>query len=146
MLKISYGLNRYWSQLFCRVYEALGNVYKALDEVFAECDTWQKSLGEMYIDNGFFVKFFCRSIGKKNHRHGGDFVECRRDIRQSIHLCRVSSVPVFGKEVSRGSLYQFLCRVFRRHSAKSLSPSHGVVAGDFFIGKRDKAHDTRFYR
>lgn len=65
MLKISYGLNRYWSQLFCRVYEALGNVYKALDEVFAECDTWQKSLGEMYIDNGFFVKFFCRSIGKK---------------------------------------------------------------------------------
>jgi hypothetical protein len=43
---------------------------KALGELFAECDSRQMSLGELYIGNGFFFEyFFCWTLGKA-------FAEC----------------------------------------------------------------------
>jgi hypothetical protein len=39
------------TQLFCRVFQALG-------KLFAECNSWQIGLGELYIGNGFFAEYF----------------------------------------------------------------------------------------
>jgi hypothetical protein len=39
----------YQTQLLCRVSEAFGKAWKTLGEVFAECDTRQKNMGELYI-------------------------------------------------------------------------------------------------
>jgi hypothetical protein len=32
--------------------------WKTIGECFAECDTRQKKLGELYIGNDFFVEYF----------------------------------------------------------------------------------------
>jgi hypothetical protein len=48
----------YRKQLLCRVSEALGKAWKTLGEVFAECDTRQRKLGELYIDNGYIDEYF----------------------------------------------------------------------------------------
>jgi hypothetical protein len=48
----------YWKQLLCRVSEALDNIWKTLGEGFAECDTRQRRLGELYIGNDFFADYF----------------------------------------------------------------------------------------
>jgi hypothetical protein len=40
------------------VTEALGKAWKTLDEGFAECDTRQRELGELYIGNDFFAEYF----------------------------------------------------------------------------------------
>jgi hypothetical protein len=50
--------NHYRKQLLCRVSEALGKDWKALGKGFAECDTWQRKLGELYIGNNFFAEYF----------------------------------------------------------------------------------------
>jgi hypothetical protein len=38
--------------------EALGKVGKTLGEGFAECNTWQRKLGELYIGNDLFAEYF----------------------------------------------------------------------------------------
>jgi hypothetical protein len=38
------------------VSEALGKAWKTLGEGFAECDTRQRELSEMYIGNDFFAE------------------------------------------------------------------------------------------
>jgi hypothetical protein len=43
----------------------LGKVWKTLGEVLAECDTRQRELGELYIDNRFFVEYFLSSTQQK---------------------------------------------------------------------------------
>jgi hypothetical protein len=48
----------YWKQLLCRLSKALGKAWKTLDEGFAECDTRQRKLGELYIVNDFFDEYF----------------------------------------------------------------------------------------
>jgi hypothetical protein len=48
------------------VSEALGKAWKTLGEGFAECDTRQRELGELYIGNGFFAEYFYRvTLGKE---------------------------------------------------------------------------------
>jgi hypothetical protein len=48
----------YRNQALCRVSEALGKAWKTLGEGFAECDTQQRELDELYIDNSFFDEYF----------------------------------------------------------------------------------------
>jgi hypothetical protein len=48
----------YRTQLLSRVLQPLGKSWKTLDELFAECDSRQRSLDELYIGNDFFVKYF----------------------------------------------------------------------------------------
>jgi hypothetical protein len=66
-------------------------VQKALDKLFDECDSRQRSLGELYIRSSFFVEYFCRacrvSPGTRQRKvvvtapSGGDvaFIECLLD-------------------------------------------------------------------
>jgi hypothetical protein len=67
----------YRKQLLCQVSEALDKDWKTLGEGFAECDTRQRKLGELYIDNYFFAEYFLsgmpnvtRYSANKNHRYG----------------------------------------------------------------------------
>jgi hypothetical protein len=48
----------YWTQLLCQVLQTLGKANKTLDKPFAECDSQQRSLGELYIGNVFFAEYF----------------------------------------------------------------------------------------
>jgi hypothetical protein len=48
----------YQKQLLCRVSEALDKAWKRLGEDFADCDTRQRKLGELYIGNDFFAEYF----------------------------------------------------------------------------------------
>jgi hypothetical protein len=41
----------YWNNLLCRDWKTLG-------KLFAECDSRQRSLDELYIGNGFFAEYF----------------------------------------------------------------------------------------
>jgi hypothetical protein len=54
--------SHYQKQILCQVSEALGKGWKTLGEVFAECDTRQRRLGELYIDNGFFVEHSAKTF------------------------------------------------------------------------------------
>ena len=51
-------VNHYRNQALCLVTEALGKSWKTLGEGFAECDTRQRELDELYIDNDFFTEYF----------------------------------------------------------------------------------------
>jgi hypothetical protein len=46
------------------VLESLDKAWKILGKIFVECDTRQRSLGELYIDNDLFVEYFCQALGK----------------------------------------------------------------------------------
>jgi hypothetical protein len=48
----------YRTQLLCRVSESLGKGYFTLGKGFAECNTRQRTLGELYIDNNLFAEYF----------------------------------------------------------------------------------------
>jgi hypothetical protein len=51
----------YRTQLLCRVSQALGKGYFTLGKDFAECNTRQRMLGELYIGNNLFAEYFlCR--------------------------------------------------------------------------------------
>jgi hypothetical protein len=48
----------YRNQLLCRVSETHGKGYFTLGKGFAECNTRQRTLGELYIDNSLFAEYF----------------------------------------------------------------------------------------
>jgi hypothetical protein len=48
----------YRTQLLCRVSQTLGKARKTLGKGFAECNTRQRTLGELYIGNGLFSEYF----------------------------------------------------------------------------------------
>jgi hypothetical protein len=48
----------YRNQLLCRVSQTLGKGYFTLGKGFAECNTWQRTLGELYIGSGLFAEYF----------------------------------------------------------------------------------------
>jgi hypothetical protein len=91
------------------VSETLDKAWKTLGEVFAEYDTRQISLDELYIDNGFFAEYFLSDTWKRLYRVSlgilgkekspsrrqvtatGDCVKCHSDTRQRLSLCRVST-------------------------------------------------------
>jgi hypothetical protein len=56
------------------VLEALGKARKTLGKVFVECNTRQRTLGELYIGNGLFAEYFLSGTiwysAKKSRRHG----------------------------------------------------------------------------
>jgi hypothetical protein len=85
----------YRNLALCRVPKAFDKAWKTLGEVFAECRTRQKDIGELYIGNDIFVKYFlsgtrqrlCRvSLGTRQRKsavtapgNGDDaFAECSR--------------------------------------------------------------------
>jgi hypothetical protein len=93
IVAIEISVLHYRTQLLCRVSKAHDKVKKILGEVFIECDTRQKSLGELYIVNGFFAEYFlsetrqrlCRMLYDSQQRKvvvttsddsDGDFAEC----------------------------------------------------------------------
>jgi hypothetical protein len=47
----AWALIHYRTQLLCRVSQTLG-------KGFAECNTWQRTLGELYISNSLFAEYF----------------------------------------------------------------------------------------
>jgi hypothetical protein len=48
----------YRTQLLCRVSQTLGKARKTLGKDFAECNTRQRMLGELYIGNDLFAEYF----------------------------------------------------------------------------------------
>jgi hypothetical protein len=48
----------YRTQLLCRVSQTLGKGYFTLGKGFAECNTRQRTLGELYIGNSLFAEYF----------------------------------------------------------------------------------------
>jgi hypothetical protein len=44
--------------------EALDKAWKIVGEVFAECDSRQRSLDELYIGNDFFAEYFLLGFDK----------------------------------------------------------------------------------
>ena len=48
--------------------EALGKAWKTLGEDFAECDTRQRKLGELYIGNDFFAEHFLSGTRQRLYR------------------------------------------------------------------------------
>jgi hypothetical protein len=66
-------LYHYRNQLLCRVSETHDKGYFTLGKGFAECNTRQRTLGELYIGNNLFAEYFCRALGK-------DFAECHLEL------------------------------------------------------------------
>lgn len=101
---------------------------KTLVKVFTECDSRQRGLSEIYIDNDFFAKNFCRALDKV-------FCECHlvlgkekspsqhyvmvteplpsdlSDTRQTSPLRQVPASLTLDKEGSSGPFCESLCRV-----------------------------------
>jgi hypothetical protein len=48
----------YRNQLLCRVSQTHGKGYFTLGKGFAECNTRQRTLGELYIGNSIFAEYF----------------------------------------------------------------------------------------
>jgi hypothetical protein len=91
---------------------------KTLDEGFTECDTRQRELCELYIDNGFFAEYFLSGTRQRKvvvtaaGNGDGVFAECKRwHSAKSFRLCRVFARLAFDNEVASGPLCQFLCRL-----------------------------------
>jgi hypothetical protein len=122
----SFVLSHYQNQLLYRVSEALGKAWKTLGKDFAECDTRQRKLGELYIGNNFFAEYFlsglCKNFTECHPVLGKEKPPSRRQVtvmdpvpsvlggtRQRLPLCRVPAVQTLGKEAQRGPLYQGLC-------------------------------------
>jgi hypothetical protein len=70
----------YQTQLLCRVLQVLGKAHKTLGKLFAQCDSRQRCLGELYIGSGFcrvlFVGHSAKTLlsatwysANKIHRH-----------------------------------------------------------------------------
>jgi hypothetical protein len=52
------SIMHYRTQLLCRVSQTLGKGYFTLGKGFTECNTRQRTLDELYIDNGLFAEYF----------------------------------------------------------------------------------------
>jgi hypothetical protein len=51
-----------------QVSKTLDKAWKTLDEGFAECNTRQRKLGELYIGNGFFAEYFLSGTRQRLYR------------------------------------------------------------------------------
>jgi hypothetical protein len=128
----SYLLKVTWQQL-CNSSSTtenicFGKVWKTLGGGSAEYDTRQKKLGELYIDNDFFVEYFlshtqqrlCQvSSGTRQRKiiviapgnGDGTYAKCpQSDTRQRLTLCPVSIILTLSKEASRRQRLT-ICRV-----------------------------------
>jgi hypothetical protein len=66
--------NHYRTQLLCRVSQTLGKGYFTLGKGFVECNTRQRTLGELYIGNSLFAEYFLS--GTRQSDGDGSFAEC----------------------------------------------------------------------
>jgi hypothetical protein len=66
----------YRNRVLCQV--SLGKGYFTLGKAFAECNTWQRTLGKYFIGKGFFAEYFFRTLGK-------DFAECQKTLGKEKH-------------------------------------------------------------
>ena len=72
----------YRTQLLCRVSQTLGKGYFTLGKSFAECNTRQRTLGELYIGNDLFVEYFLSDTRQRKvtvtapSDGDGSFAEC----------------------------------------------------------------------
>jgi hypothetical protein len=80
----SQGLSEvhYRTQLLCRVSQTLGKDYFTLGKGFAECNTRQRTLGELYIGNSLFAEYFLSDTRQRKvtvtapSDGDGSFAEC----------------------------------------------------------------------
>jgi hypothetical protein len=70
----------YRTQLLCRVSQTLGKGYFTLGNGFAECNTRQRTLGELYIGNGLFAEYFLSGTRQRI---------CRVPFDTRQRICRV---------------------------------------------------------
>jgi hypothetical protein len=61
-------VNHYRKQPLHRMFEALNKALKTLDEGFAECDTRQRELVELFIGNDFFAEYFLSGTQQRLYR------------------------------------------------------------------------------
>ena len=122
-MKVSPSPKQCWIRVPCRVPDALGKGPIALDKVFAECGTRQRTLGKKLVGKDLFAEYLlsdtrqrlCRMprghSAKKSDHHGaspvdGGFAECQ-PCRHSVKI-----FYIFLKKI--------LCRVpIDRRSAKT---------------------------
>jgi hypothetical protein len=96
--------------------QALGKAHKTLSKLFAECDSRQKGLSELYISNNFFVEYFCRALVKEKSLWRRQVIETETlpsvltRTQQKGSLCRVAAGQALDKEGSSGPPLQPLCR------------------------------------
>jgi hypothetical protein len=60
--------SHYRTQFLCRVSQTLGKGYFTLGKAFAECNTRQRTLGELYIGNSLFVEYFLSGIDTRQRK------------------------------------------------------------------------------
>jgi hypothetical protein len=123
----------YRTQLLCRVSQTLGKGYFTLGKGFVECNTRQRTLGELYIGNSLFAEYFlsgtrqriCRVSFDTRQRKvtvtapsdgDGSFAECREANFVECLLSRPSA-----KTAPVGPSVSPCAESSRRHSAKEAS-------------------------
>jgi hypothetical protein len=73
----------YRNQLLCRVSKTHGKGYSTLGKAFAECNTRQRTLGELYIGNSLFAEYYLSGTRQRKvtvtapSDGDGSFAECR---------------------------------------------------------------------
>jgi hypothetical protein len=120
----------YRMQLLCRVSQTLGKGYFTLGKCFAECNTRQRTLGELYIGNSLFAEYFLSGTRQRKVTvtapSDGDrsFAECLLS-RPSAKTTPVGPTASPCAEIrQRGQFKNKLCRVpDLGHSAKASLPS-----------------------
>ena len=119
----------YRNRVLCRVSKTLGKGYFTLGKGFAECNTRQRTLGELYIGNSLFAEYFlsgtrqrlCRvPFGTRQRKvtvtapsdGDGSFAECLRrhsaktgPVDPTASLCAESPSRHSAKEVSLPSVW-----------------------------------------
>jgi hypothetical protein len=78
---VEYNTIKYWvsgyhyrNQLLCRVSPTHGKGKFTLGKCFAECNTRQRTLGELYIGNSLFAEYY---LSGTRQALGKDFAECQ---------------------------------------------------------------------
>jgi hypothetical protein len=129
----AYLIHHYRNQLLCRVSETHSKGYFTLSKAFAECNTRQRTIDELYIGNSLFAEYFLSGTRQRKvtvtapSDGDGSFAECL--LRHSAKRPILPSVRPSAKTGPVGPTASPYAESFSRHSAKN--PPVGSFASIF---------------